>query len=135
MAKIVECASLCCVPGGRDPIMATLQADGFTLESMNPARAATPMSVAAHSLYEQADPHRIIEPEGVAVVAPVPPATPEPEAVPDPFENVEVLEEIEEEVVVGAHGPGWCLWEERGGTLGSEFFGVGRTSHKIENQA
>ncbi|MFZ8899505.1 MAG: acyclic terpene utilization AtuA family protein [Alphaproteobacteria bacterium] len=68
MAKIVECASLCCVPGGRDPIMATLQADGFTLESMNPARAATPMSVAAHSLYEQADPHRIIEPEGVAVV-------------------------------------------------------------------
>jgi hypothetical protein len=68
MAKIVECASLCCVPGGRDPIMATLQADGFTLESMNPARVATPMSVAAHSLYEQADPHRIIEPEGVAVV-------------------------------------------------------------------
>ena len=68
MAKIVECASLCCVPGGRDPIMATLKRDGFVLESMNPERAATPMSVAAHSLYEQADPHRITEPEGAALV-------------------------------------------------------------------
>jgi hypothetical protein len=68
MAKIVECASLCCLPGGRDPIMATLDREGFVLESMNPARAATPMSVAAHSLYEQADPRRITEPEGAALV-------------------------------------------------------------------
>lgn len=68
MAKIVECASLCCVPGGRDPIMATLDHAGFVLESMNPERAATPMSVAAHSLYEQADPHRIIEPAGAVLV-------------------------------------------------------------------
>lgn len=68
MAKIVECASLCCLPGGRDPIMATLDRQGFVLESMNPARAATPMSVAAHSLYEQGDPHRIVEPAGTAVV-------------------------------------------------------------------
>jgi hypothetical protein len=68
MAKIVECASLCCLPGGRDPILAVLDKQGFVLESMNPARAATPMSVAAHSLYEQADPHRITEPEGAALV-------------------------------------------------------------------
>ncbi len=68
MAKIVECASLCCLPGGRDPIMATLDPAGFMLESMNPARAATPMSVAAHSLYEQGDPHRIIEPAGTCMV-------------------------------------------------------------------
>ena len=64
MAKIIECASLCCVPGGRDTILATLDADGFELESMNPARHATPTSVAAHSLYEQADPYSVIEPEG-----------------------------------------------------------------------
>lgn len=64
MAKIVECASLCCLPGGRDPIMATLDGDGFVLESMNPARVATPMSVAAHSLYEQGDPYSITEPAG-----------------------------------------------------------------------
>lgn len=64
LAKIVECASICCVPGGRDTILATLDDDGFELESMNPARAATPSSVAAHSLYEQADPFSIHEPGG-----------------------------------------------------------------------
>src|SRR6266446_5598732 len=68
MAKIIECASLCCVPGGRDPIRATLEGDSFVLESMNPERRATPMSVAAHSLYEQSDPDRVAEPEGVLLV-------------------------------------------------------------------
>ncbi len=66
MAKIIECASLCCVPGGRDSILATLDDEGFTLESMAPQRRATPISVAAHSLYEQNDPFVIIEPEGRA---------------------------------------------------------------------
>lgn len=64
MAKILECTSLCCEPGGRDAMLATLEGDGFTLESMNPERAATPLSVAAHALYEQADPTRVFEPEG-----------------------------------------------------------------------
>lgn len=64
LAKIVECASICCVPGGRDPILATLDDTGFELESMHPERAATPSSVAAHSLYEQADPFTILEPAG-----------------------------------------------------------------------
>jgi hypothetical protein len=64
MAKIIECASLCCVPGGRDSILATLDQDGFVLESMAPQRRATPVSVAAHSLYEQADPFTVQEPEG-----------------------------------------------------------------------
>ena len=65
MAKIIECGSLCCVPGGRDPILATLDDDGFVLESTNPERAATPTSVAAHSLYEQSDPFTVQEPEGM----------------------------------------------------------------------
>jgi hypothetical protein len=64
MAKIVECASLCCVPGGRDSILATLGHESFELESMAPGRSATPMSVAAHSLYEQSDPYTVHEPEG-----------------------------------------------------------------------
>jgi hypothetical protein len=64
MAKIIECGSLCCVPGGRDPILAELDHDGFTLESMNPDRRATPTSVAAHSLYEQSDPFTMQEPDG-----------------------------------------------------------------------
>lgn len=64
MAKIVECTSICCTPGGRDAILGTLEDESFTLESMNPARAATPVSVAAHSLYEQADPLHVHEPDG-----------------------------------------------------------------------
>jgi len=65
MAKIIECASLCCEGGGRDAMLGTLEGDSFVLESMNPVRRATPMSVAAHGLYEQADPLSVAEPEGV----------------------------------------------------------------------
>jgi hypothetical protein len=64
MAKIIECGSLCCVPGGRDAILAELDDTGFVLESMNPDRRATPTSVAAHSLYEQSDPFTVQEPDG-----------------------------------------------------------------------
>lgn len=64
MAKILECTSLCCEPGGRDAMLATLKGYAFTLESMNATRAATPTSVAAHALYEQADPACVYEPEG-----------------------------------------------------------------------
>ncbi|WP_342131580.1 acyclic terpene utilization AtuA family protein [Hydrogenophaga sp. OTU3427] len=64
MAKIIECTSLCCRPGGRDAMLATLDRDGFTLESMNPDCHATPASVAAHALYEQADPFEVEEPDG-----------------------------------------------------------------------
>lgn len=65
LAKLIECTSLCCEPGGRDAMLATLSADSFTLESMHPDRHATPASVAAHALYEQADPHEVHEPGGV----------------------------------------------------------------------
>jgi len=65
MSKIVECCSLCTTPGGRDALLGTLDGDGFIIDSMNPQRHATPMSVAAHSLYEQGDPYRVIEPEGM----------------------------------------------------------------------
>lgn len=69
MAKIIECTSLCCVPGGRDAMLGTLHDGWFELESMNPARAATPVSVAAHSLYEQADPLSVQEPDGTLHLA------------------------------------------------------------------
>jgi len=64
MAKIIECGSLCCEGGGRDSMLGTLDDDSFILESMAPERRATPMSVAAHGLYEQADPLKVAEPEG-----------------------------------------------------------------------
>ena len=65
MAKIIECCSLCTTPGGRDALLGTLDDAGFIIDSMNPMRNASPMSVAAHSLYEQGDPYRVTEPEGV----------------------------------------------------------------------
>ena len=64
MAKIIECTSLCCTPGGRDAILAELGPADFILESMNPNAHATPASVAAHALYEQSDPWVVEEPEG-----------------------------------------------------------------------
>lgn len=64
MAKIIECTSLCCEPGGRDAILAELGSEDFILESMNPALRTTASSVAAHALYEQADPWSVEEPEG-----------------------------------------------------------------------
>jgi hypothetical protein len=45
-------------------MLAELDLDGFTLESMNPASHATPQSVAAHALYEQSDPFTVEEPSG-----------------------------------------------------------------------
>lgn len=66
MAKIIECTSICAEPGGRDPILAHLRNDHFILESQNPQRKCTPLSVAAHSLYEQPDPYYIHEPGGYA---------------------------------------------------------------------
>lgn len=69
MAKIIECTSLCCRPGGRDAMLAELDLDGFTLESMNPDSHATPASVAAHALYEQADPFVVDEPGGTLHLA------------------------------------------------------------------
>lgn len=65
MAKIIECASLCAEPGGRDPMMGYLYPNSFVLESQHPGRKCTPVSVAAHSLYEQADPERFYEPGGM----------------------------------------------------------------------
>lgn len=68
MAKIVECTSLCCSPSGRDAMLADLTMDGFTLESMNPQAHATPASVAAHAMYEQADPLEVDEPGGTLLL-------------------------------------------------------------------
>jgi len=68
MAKIIECTSLCCQPGGRDAMLAELDGEGFTLESMHPDAHATPVSVAAHALYEQSDPWQVEEPGGTLLL-------------------------------------------------------------------
>lgn len=65
LGKIMECGALCARPAGaNDVLLGTIGADSFTVEPANPVRRCTPESVAAHSLYEQPDPHRFHEPEG-----------------------------------------------------------------------
>ena len=64
-AKIAECGALCARPvGANDSLVVEMYEDHFTVEPPNPARACTPDSVAAHSLYEQPDPNCFYEPEG-----------------------------------------------------------------------
>lgn len=64
LAKLIECTSGCADPGGRDAAMGIIGPEYFTVESMDPRKRCTPVSVAAHSLYEQANPFQLEEPGG-----------------------------------------------------------------------
>jgi hypothetical protein len=65
MGKILECGAIAAEPGsGGDVILGTIRRDYFLVEPMNPDRRCTVRSVAAHSLYEAADPWRLHEPGG-----------------------------------------------------------------------
>lgn len=65
MGKILECAAIASTPGsGSDCMLATLDSDGFTLETVNPARICTIASVAAHTLYEKSNPYFLPGPGG-----------------------------------------------------------------------
>lgn len=69
MAKLIECTSTCAEPGGREAALGTIRSDHFVVESMDPAKRCTPMSVAAHALYEQSDPTIVVEPGGTVDLA------------------------------------------------------------------
>ncbi len=62
--KILECGGACCEPKGGG-VMATLYEDAFELTPMSPRQACTPLSVAAHSLYEKSRPDLLPGPAGV----------------------------------------------------------------------
>jgi hypothetical protein len=65
-AKILECgAAAAASRTSPDCLLATLRRDHFDVEPLDPGMACTPQSVAAHSLYENADPFRLIESSGV----------------------------------------------------------------------
>ncbi|KAH8901227.1 hypothetical protein GQ53DRAFT_707521 [Thozetella sp. PMI_491] len=64
MGKILECGGICAVPKGRE-IVATMQRDSFDLTPLSPAERCTPLSVAAHTLYEKTRPDRLPGPGGV----------------------------------------------------------------------
>jgi hypothetical protein len=68
-AKIAECGGLCTTKPGGDGVLVAIGDDGFTVEPLDPAAACTPQSVAAHMLYENADPFVMREPSGTLDVA------------------------------------------------------------------
>jgi len=64
--KILECGSAAVAQRFYSDCMAAeLDQDGFTVEPPNPTFRCTPQSVAAHTLYENADPYRLVESGGV----------------------------------------------------------------------
>jgi hypothetical protein len=64
-AKILECGTACVVQRKRpDSIMAWIRDDHFDVEPMDMDVHCTPQSVASHTLYENADPFLITEPNG-----------------------------------------------------------------------
>jgi len=67
MAKIMECGCMCAQPvSASDVLVATMDDTYFTLEPANPIRECKVDRVAAHTLYEQANPNFIYEPGGMA---------------------------------------------------------------------
>jgi Acyclic terpene utilisation family protein AtuA len=64
--KILECGAASVAKRlYPDCLAAELDEQGFTVEPPNPELRCTPQSVAAHTLYENADPYMLIEPGGV----------------------------------------------------------------------
>jgi len=58
LGKILECGALCAEPGTtKDSILGAIGDDGFTVQSLNPARRCSPISVAAHTFYEKEHPY------------------------------------------------------------------------------
>jgi hypothetical protein len=63
-AKTTECGGQCTVNVRSGGVLFTVDAEGFTVEPLDPTNACTPTTVAAHMLYENADPFRMREPTG-----------------------------------------------------------------------
>jgi hypothetical protein len=68
-AKIVECGGQCTTDPGAGGVFARIDHAGFTVEPLDQDAACTPTSVAAHMLYETADPFRMREPGGTIEVS------------------------------------------------------------------
>ena len=66
MAKIMECGAMCCEPVAAADVMQAYMYDGyFELRPASPTRKCVVERVAAHTMYEQTNPYKIYEPDGV----------------------------------------------------------------------
>lgn len=64
MGKIMECGGICAIPKGRS-MLATMRQESFDLTPLAPQERCTPLSVAAHTLYEKTRPDRLPGPGGI----------------------------------------------------------------------
>jgi hypothetical protein len=64
-AKTLECGAACAVIPAADGMFAYIGEDYFDIEPLDTAARCTPHSIAAHTLYENANPFLITEPAGV----------------------------------------------------------------------
>jgi hypothetical protein len=62
--KVLECGTLACETRGAGVMLGTIRSDHAIVEPIGPGLRCTPMSVAAHSLYENADPYLYQEASG-----------------------------------------------------------------------
>jgi hypothetical protein len=63
-AKTVECGGQCTTNPVAGGVFVRIDGGGFTVSPLAPDAACTPVSVAAHMMYENADPFRLLEPTG-----------------------------------------------------------------------
>jgi hypothetical protein len=64
-AKTLECGAACAVVPAADGMFAYIRDDHFDIEPLDPAARCTPLTIAAHTLYENANPFLLTEPSGV----------------------------------------------------------------------
>ena len=64
-AKTIECGAACCVTPAADGLIAYIRDDHFEIEPLDLDAQVTPLSVAAHTLYENSNPFLLTEPSGV----------------------------------------------------------------------
>jgi hypothetical protein len=62
--KVVECGTMACETMGKGVMVVTVREDSFSVRPVGAGLRCTPQSVAAHSLYETADPYRFAEASG-----------------------------------------------------------------------
>lgn len=64
-AKVAECGGQCTVNPMNPGILFTVDAEGFDIVPLSADNRCEPHTVAAHMLYENSDPYRLVEPGGV----------------------------------------------------------------------
>ena len=70
MGELLECGAMAAQPGSAsDCLMGSIEDGHFVIEPVSPERSCTPLTVAAHSLYERSHPSRSVGPGHVLDVS------------------------------------------------------------------